>query len=216
MIYITDTNLGIAYTFYPDKFHLSIKEKIDNTEKALVWSSFTEYEFEQKFQEINDGIDDFFVEIQNVLSNSEVYSYDFFQKNVLRNTQDIEIDDHKKIKLLQFIWNSDKFNSMFPQSISRLNCELMSCFNQEKNTFVSKMDLFDCGMNNYKNFQDVLDKLKNQNDVHKPDYIIVIDANVFSANEPIIFLTCDKDLFLKINNANFLNIQGYELIEEAN
>ncbi len=56
VIYITDTNLGIAYTFYPDKFHLSIKEKIDNTEKALVWSSFTEYEFEQKFlEEFNEN-----------------------------------------------------------------------------------------------------------------------------------------------------------------
>ena len=40
---------------------------------------------------------DFFAEIQNVLANNEVYSYDFFKKNVLRNTQDIEIDDNKKI-----------------------------------------------------------------------------------------------------------------------
>ena len=214
--YFTDTNVGIAYTFYPDKFHPSVKQKIDNTEKALVWSSFTEYEFRKKFQEINDNIDDFFAEIQNVLANNEVYSYDFFKKNVLRNTQDIEIDDNKKIELLKFIWNSDKFNSMFPQSLSKLTCELMSCFNQEKNIFVGKMELFDCGRNNYKNFPDVLDKLKNQIDVHKPDYIIVIDANVFSANEPIIFLTCDEELFLKINNAGFLNIQGYELIKKAN
>lgn len=214
--YFTDTNVGIAYAFYPDKFHPSVKEKIDNTEKALVWSSFTKYEFGQKFQEINDNIDDFFVEIQKILANNEVFSYDFFERNVLRNTQDIEIDDYKKIKLLKFIWNSDKFNSMFPQSLSKLTCELMSCFNQEKNIFVGKMELFDCGRDNYKNFPDVLDKLKNQIDVHKPDYIIVIDANVFSANESIIFLTCDKDLFLKINTAGFLNIQGYELIEEAN
>ena len=214
--YFIDTNVGIAYTFYPDKFHPSVKEKIDNTEKALIWSSFTEYEFGQKFQEIKDDIDDFFVEIQKVLANNEVYSYDFFEKHVLGNTEDIEIDDHKKIKLLKFIWNSDKFNSMFPQSLSRLTCELMSGFNLEKNTFVSKMELFDCGRDNYKNFPDVLDKLKNQNDVHKPDYIIVIDANVFSANVSIIFLTCDKDLFLKINNVSFLNIQDYELIEEAN
>ncbi|WP_407381707.1 hypothetical protein [Methanobrevibacter sp.] len=78
------------------------------------------------------------------------------------------------------------------------------------------MELFDCGRDNYKNFPDVLDKLKNQIDVHKPDYIIVIDADVFSANEPIIFLTSDEKLFLKINNAGFLNIQGYELIKEAN
>ena len=95
--YFTDTNVGIAYAFYPDKFNPSVKEKIDNTEKALVWSSFTEYEFRQKFQDIYDNIDDFFVEIQKVLANNAVYSYDFFEQNVLRNTQDIEIDDHKKI-----------------------------------------------------------------------------------------------------------------------
>ena len=154
--------------------------------------------------------------LQNMNSENEVYSYDFFEKSVLRNTTDIEIDDYKKIKLLKFIWNSDKFNSMFPQSLSKLTCELMSCFNQEKNIFVGKMELFDCGRYNYKNFPDVLDKLKNQLDVHKPDYIIVIDADVFSANEPIIFLTCDEELFLKINNAGFLNIQGYELIKKAN
>lgn len=208
--------MGIAYTFYPDKFHPSVKEKVDDTQKALIWSSFTEYEFRRKFQEIHDNIDDFFVEIQNVLANKEVYSYDFFEKNVLRNTQDIEIDDYKKIKLLKFIWSNDKFNSMFPQSLSKLACELLSCFNQEKNIFTGKMELFDCGRNNYKNFPDVLDKLKNQIDVHKPDYIIVIDAEVLSADEPIIFLTCDEELFLKISNAGFLNIQGYELIKEAN
>ena len=210
--YFTDTNVGIAYTFYPNKFHPSVKQKIDNTEKALVWSSFTEY----KFRKINDNIDDFFAEIQNVLANNETYSYDFFEKSVLRNTFDIEIDNHKKIKLLNFIWNSDKFNSMFPQSLSKFTCELMSCFNHEKNIFVGKMELFDCSRDNYKNFPDVLDKLKNQLDVHKPDYIIVIDADVFSVNEPTIFLTCDEELFLKINNAGFLNIQGYELIKKAN
>lgn len=157
----------------------------------------------------------FFVEIQNALSNNEVFSYDFFEKNVLRNTRDIKIDKHKKIKILEFIWNSDKFNSWLPQSLSGLTCELMSCFSREKNIFVSKMELFDCGRDNYKNFSDVLDKLKNQINVHKPDYIIVIDADVFSAVESIIFLTCDEELFLKINNADFLNIQGYELIEES-
>ena len=47
--YFIDTNVGIAYTFFPDKFYPSVKEKIDNTEKALVWSSFTKYEFGQKF-----------------------------------------------------------------------------------------------------------------------------------------------------------------------
>ena len=214
--YFTDTNVGIAYTFYPDKFHPSVKEKIDNTEKTLVWSSFTEYEFGQKFQEISDDIDDFFAEIQKILANNKVYTYDFLEKNVLKNTKDIEIDEHKKIKILKFIWNNDKFNSMFPQSLSRLTCELMSCFNQDKNIFVSKMELFDCGRDNYKNFPDILDKLKNQIEVHKPDYIIVIDADVFSAYKPLIFLTCDKELFLKLNNANFLNIQGYELIKEAN
>ena len=61
---------------------------------------------------------------------------------------------------------------MFPYSLSKLTCELMACFNQEKNIFVGKMELFDCGMDNYKNFLDVLDKLKNQLDVHKPDYIV--------------------------------------------
>ena len=86
----------------------------------------------------------------------------------------------------------------------------------KKNIFVAKMELFNCNMDNYKNFPDILDKLKNQIEVHKPDYIIVIDANVFSMDNSIIFLTCDEKLFLKINNADFLNIQGYELIKEAN
>ena len=27
--YFTDTNVGIAYAFYPDKFHPSVKEKIE-------------------------------------------------------------------------------------------------------------------------------------------------------------------------------------------
>lgn len=88
--YFTDTNIGIAYTFYPDKFHSSVKEKIDNSEKTLVWSSFTEYEFKKKYNKINEDIDDFFVEIQKVLINNEVYSYDFFVENVLKNSTDIE------------------------------------------------------------------------------------------------------------------------------
>ena len=171
--YFTDTNVGIAYTFYPDKFYPSVKDKIDNTKKTLVWSSFSEYEFRKKYDEITEYIDDFFVEIQSVLINNEVYSYDFFEESVLRNTMDIEIDTHKKIKLLELIWNNDKFNSMFPQSLSTLSDELLACFNEQKNIFLDKIELFPCDMENYKNFPEILDKLKNHVRVHYPDYIIV-------------------------------------------
>lgn len=47
--YFTDTNVAIAYTYYPDKFHPSVKDIIDKTEKTLFFSSFTKYEFEKKY-----------------------------------------------------------------------------------------------------------------------------------------------------------------------
>ena len=214
--YFTDTNVGIAYTYYPDKFHPSVKEKIDNTEKILVWSSFTEYEFKKKYRKINEDIDDFFIEIQKVLINKEVYSYDYFENLVMRNSKDIEIDDYKKIKLLELVW--DKLNLITPQSFSRLNNELLSSFNEEKNMFLDKINLFDCGRDNYKNSPEILNKLKREVKVHYPDYIIVIDAHVLSLKDQIIFLTCDEKLYSKISakNINFLNIQDYELIKEAN
>ena len=213
--YFIDTNVGIAYTYFPDKYHPSVKEIIDNTEKTLIWSSFTKYEFEMKFNEINGDIDDFFQEMYLVLIRNNVYSYDFFEKMVLRNTSDIGIDGHKKMKILELIWNNDKFNSSFPQSLFSLIEELLACFSNEKNNFCDKMELFDCGKKNYENFQEILNELKGIG-VHKPDYIIVIDANVFSLTNPIIFLTCDERLYSKISDNDFLNIQGFKLIEYAN
>ena len=65
---------------------------IDNTEKTLIWSSFTKYEFEKKYWEINDNIDDYFQERYIVLINNDAYSYDFFEKIVLRNTKNIKIN----------------------------------------------------------------------------------------------------------------------------
>lgn len=127
----------------------------------------------------------------------------------------MKIDEHKKLELLKWIWSNDKFNSMFPNLLSVLTNELLVCFNKQKNIFVNKIELFDCGKDNYKNFPNILDKLKKFR-VHFPDYIIVIDANTFSLNESIIFLTSDEKLFIKINSTDFLNIQGYELIKEIN
>ena len=63
---------------------------IDNTEKTLIRSSFTKYEFEKKYWEINDNIDDYFQERYIVLINNDAYSYDFFEKIVLRNTKNIK------------------------------------------------------------------------------------------------------------------------------
>ena len=213
--YFTDTNVGIAYTYYPDKYHPSVKEIIDNTQKTLIWSTFTKQEFEKKYDEINQCIDDFFQEIYLILVNKEVYSYDFFERSVLKSTSDIELDKHKKVKILELIWNNDKFNSSFPQSIFKFTDELLSCFKHEKDNFTDKMKLFDCGKDNYKNHIALLKKLKKIG-VHKPDYIIVIDADVCSFSEDIIFLTCDGKLHSKIIGCDFLNIQDYQLIEHAN
>ena len=213
--YFTDTNVGIAYTYYPDKYHPSVKEIIDNTEKTLIWSSFTKHEFEETYDEINEYIDDFFQEIYIILINNEVYSYDFFERTVLKRTKDIEIDNHKKVKLLELLWNNNKFNSTSPQSVSKLTDELLACFKHEKDNFTTKMKLFNCGKNNYKNHPDILKKLKKIG-VHKPDYIIVIDANVLSSIQEIILLTCDEELYSKIIGAGFLNIQDYKLIKSAN
>lgn len=115
--YFTDTNIWIAYTFYPDKFHPSVKELIDGTNKNLIWSSFTKHEFKKKYCEINEKFDDFFQEIYILLINKEIYSYDFFEKTVLRNTVNIELDDYKKRKLLEMVWNNEKFNSFNLQSL---------------------------------------------------------------------------------------------------
>ena len=147
--YFTDTNVGIAYTYYPDKYHPSVKEIIDNTEKTLIWSTFTKHEFENKYDEINECIDDFFQEIYLILVNKDVYSYDFFERSVLKSTADIELDKHKKVKILEFIWNNNKFNSSLPQSIFTFTDELLSCFKHEKDIFTDNMKLFDCGKDNF-------------------------------------------------------------------
>lgn len=120
------------------------------------------------------------------------------------------------------VWNNkflffdiEKFNSTSPQSVLKLTDDLLDCFNEEKNKFVAKVELFDCGNDNYENSPEILKKLK-EIKVHRPDYIIIIDANDYSLDNPITFLTCDDKLYLKIVNAKFLNIQNYELIKLAN
>ena len=48
--YFTDTNVGNAYTFYPDKFHPSVKEKIDNPEKAWFGNPLQNTNSEKNFR----------------------------------------------------------------------------------------------------------------------------------------------------------------------
>jgi hypothetical protein len=73
--------------------------------------------------------------------------------------------------------------------------------------------LYDCGLDNFKNYPKLVRKLTEEIGIHNPDYKITIDCHDFSIKNRIdvIFLTSDKRFFNKVRDLEFLKIKKYEL-----
>ena len=102
MVYFIDTNIGIGYSIFPDKFHNPCKDFITDTLEDIYWSNGIYKEFNDKFCELLENIEDFLDVIAHNLNNRSFsfYNKDSFASFILEKTTNIKLDNIKKSKLI--------------------------------------------------------------------------------------------------------------------
>lgn len=107
MDYFIDTNVALAFSFFPDKFHDSSKDFIFNAVEGIYWSENVKCEYDKKFVELYDNIDQFLNKIILCLENYHgiFINKTSFENFVLENSTEIDMDDTKKIRLISIFWD---------------------------------------------------------------------------------------------------------------
>ena len=82
MDYFIDTNVAIAFTFFPDKYHNSSKDFIKNAVEDIYWSNNVLSEYDEVYDDISNSIKTFLNEIVFCLEN---YDYLFFNLELFEN-----------------------------------------------------------------------------------------------------------------------------------
>lgn len=171
-------------------------------------------EFNKKFKEIYEFIRMFLDNMNDLiqLESQMPVNYYSFEKYILNNTQSCKLDIFKKVKIIEFFW--DKYNGNFENNIemqfnflefSKLN---LSQYKSMRNELQYIVKLYDCGLDNFKNYPKLVRKLTEEIGIHNPDYKITIDCHDFSIKNRIdvIFLTSDKRFFNKVRDLEFLKL----------
>jgi hypothetical protein len=219
MDYFIDTNIALGYSFKCDKWHNCAFNIVSNNLDKINWSNTVEMEFNKKFKEIYEFIRMFLDNMNDLiqLESQMPVNYYSFEKYILNNTQSCKLDIFKKVKIIEFFW--DRYNGNFENNIemqfnflefSKLN---LSQYKSMRNELQYIVKLYDCGLDNFKNYPKLVRKLTEEIGIHNPDYKITIDCHDFSIKNRIdvIFLTSDKRFFNKVRDLEFLKIKKYEL-----
>ena len=218
MDYFIDTNVAIAYSFFLDKHHISASNFFSETNDDIYWSNNVFREYEDIYYEIFEAIEFFFDKVfLELLSSDEVFLNKYsFEKFVLINTKQSDLSIDKKLKLIDIFWEEilsgifqEKMN--FIKYFENFSNEISFEFIRNKNYLLEKINLYDCGLDNYKKYVDLL-KLLLKSHVHKPDYKIILDAHDFARDTLAVFVTFDKKLFNAVKGIDKLNIDGYRLL----
>ena len=218
MNYFIDTNIAIAFSFYPDKHHSSSREFIINTVEDIYWSNNVLSEYEKKYDDISNPIKTFLNEIILSLENYNglFFNQDSFEKFVLRNTDYIDLDVIKKKRLINIFWENIilgffKEKEEFFVLFKEYALEVPAVFENNKIFLKDNVRLFDCGKENYKKYSGLLNSLI-EIGVHNPDYKIILDAHDFAKENFTVFVSTDKKFLSRVMNFNGLNINEYKLL----
>ena len=220
MDYFIDTNIAIAFTFFPDKFHNPSKDFIINTVEDIYWSNNVQLEYDKKYDAISNKIKTFLNEIVVDLEdfNGVFLNLNSFEDFVLKNTMYIDLDIVKKRKLILIFWEKIilgyfKENKEFYHLFQRYSTEVPKCFNDNHTFLRNSLILFDCGEENYKKYSTLQNYLKIIG-VHKPDYKIILDAHDFAQDRLTVFVSADEKFLNKVKNLQDLNVDEYMLLKE--
>lgn len=212
-----DTNIAIAYTFFPDKYFKTVDDFIVNSTELYCSNNVCE-EYKRKYKSIFTSFEYFFDEIILALENNNriflnKYSFEQF---VLSQTSDINLDMDKKINLINFFWEEILFG-LFKEKSEFLSCfvkcsnEVPSKFEINKDYLLNKLQLYNCGLNNFRKYCDLWHSLENLG-IHEEDRKIILDAHDFAKDQFTIFVTVDEEFYNAVKSFSKLNIDKYKLL----
>ena len=218
MDYFIDTNVALAFSFFPDKFHDSSKEFIINAVEDIYWSENIRAEYDKKFLEVYDNIEQFSNKIIFALENYQgvFINKRSFESFVLRNSTEINIDETKKIRLISIFWDCVIFGFLkehpeFYNSFIEYSLEVPDTFEANKDFLINRLSFYDCGKDNYKKYSGLLNSLI-EIGVHNSDYKIILDAHDFAKDNFTVFVSTDKKFLNKVMNFQGLNVNEYKLL----
>ena len=133
----------------------------------------------------------FLAKISSILSMNKksFVNYYSFEKFILNNTKECLLDKTKKIKVIEFFWETKEiiFNDTSIDILLKFDSFLIKYLNNQdsnKNELENKINLYNCGIKNYLKYGIYLEKLKNRG-VHKTDCKVVLDAHEFGLKNNI-------------------------------
>ena len=218
MTYFIDTNVAIAFSVFPDKFHDSANDFILNTSDEMYWSRNNLIEYNFVFRDLIDAVDDFFdLIIENLIMDEKVFlNKESFENYVFNKTKSIGLDDYKKIKFIDIFWEKvilgyifekEKFFEIFKEYA----LEVPNIFENNKHIIKHKIKLYDISEFNFKKYCNLFNSLEKCG-IHKSDNKILLDAHDFGKNRFTIFVTYDEKMLNAINGCTELNINEYKLL----
>ena len=218
MDYFIDTNVAVAFTFFPDKFHDSVKDLILEKYSKIYWSNNVLKEYGEKYDEIYPNFEDFLDSILFNLRNSNVvflnkYSFEHF---ILQKTKDIDLDSNKKLKILDYFWDEIllgifKEQSEFIAYFEDYAIYVPRFFESNDEFLRNNLNFYDCGLENYKKYFKYFYSLKRMG-VHDSDAKIALDAHDFANGRFTVFVTTDRKFYNKVKDLYVLNIDEYKLL----
>lgn len=142
-------------------------------------------------------------------------NYYSFEKYILSHIKTSKLDTTKKIKITQYFWDnfSIDYNNSSLEILSKLNSFIINFnknYESQKEKIENLVKLYDCGFDNYLKYKKFL-KILIKNNVHNPDYKIILDAHEFSLTNEVCFITTDAKFFKKIIKCDFLKINEFKL-----
>lgn len=139
MDYALDTCVGIGFTFCPDRYYPPANNFISTTQKELYWTSKVKSEYNIKYSKIHNSFTYFSNNILEVSRRNDGKYFDnyySFEKLFLKNTHHINLDYHKKIKIITYLWN--KINNIINFHIIKdILINTLATFDERKNIIIS-------------------------------------------------------------------------------
>ncbi len=108
-----DTCVCIGFTFYPDKHYPPANNFISTTQQKLYWTTKVRSEYFRKYSKMDKSITSFSNTVTEILRRKDgryIDGYYDFEKLILNNTSHINLDNHKKIRIIEYLL--DKINNI--------------------------------------------------------------------------------------------------------
>lgn len=218
MDFFIDTNVAVAFTFFPDKFHDSIKDFVLERYYETYWSNNVFKEYEKKYEDIYPQFENF---LDCILLNLKKNNVGFinkysFEKFIMEKTKYVNLDLNKKLNLIDIFWDEVisgvfKGEYEFLSFFENYSIYVPKLFESNDDFLKNYLNFYDCGLDNYKRYPKLLSSLKEMG-VHNPDYKIILDAHDFARDRFVVFVSADKKFMNKLINFKGLDVDDYMLL----